>query len=216
MTSKGRSLAGDTLLKAAVSAEHKGVVVHDVLEARLVENSGEVLLGQSHTHSVGKALSKRSSGNLHSSSDHVLGVAGGERPQLAELLQVFNTEVVSGQMKHGIQKSTRVTIGKDKAVAVGPVGVLGREVHDFREQDVSDGSTTHRSAWVTRVGLFNHVRRQNTDRVNASSIERHDGVINYCNFNKPIERDCGRTLRLCRAVLVKKRCFWSVSVCVKP
>lgn len=176
MASKRRSLAGDTLLKAAVAAKNEGVVVHDVLKTRLVENSCEMLLGEGHAHSVGKSLSERSGGNLNSRSDHVLGVTRSQRPQLTELLQILNTKIVSGQMKHGIQECTRVTIGKNETIAVCPSGVLGREVHELGEKDVSDGGAAHRSARVARVRLFNHVRRQHTDRVNASSIKRHDGV----------------------------------------
>lgn len=199
-------LAGDTLLEAPITAQNEGVMVNDVLESSLVVDRSKVLLGQSHTNSVRQTLSKRSSGHLHTGSDHILGVAGGKGAQLAELSQILDTEVVARQVKHGIQKSTRVSVGKNEAVAVGPLGVLRRIVHELREKNVSDGSATHGSSGVARVGFLDHVRGQDTNGINASSIKRHDSLTHCYNFND-LCRDCASGSLLSNPSMSRKRRF---------
>lgn len=57
LPSQGSSLAGNTLLQAAVSGDHEGVVVEE-LEAGLVEGGSHVSLTDGQTNSVGETLTK--------------------------------------------------------------------------------------------------------------------------------------------------------------
>jgi DNA-directed RNA polymerase subunit E'/Rpb7 len=40
--------------------------------------------------------------------------------QLAELLEVVQREVVAGEVQHGVQQGTAVTVGQHETVTVGP------------------------------------------------------------------------------------------------
>jgi hypothetical protein len=70
------SLAGHALLHASIAQEDICVVV-DQLKSGLVVDSGTMLRGNGKTHGVGKALSKRSTGNFDTVGIVSLGVAGG-------------------------------------------------------------------------------------------------------------------------------------------
>ena len=47
----------------------------------------------------------------------------------------------------------RRNVREDEAITVGPVGVLGVEVHELVEENVSDGGHAHGGTGVTGVGL---------------------------------------------------------------
>lgn len=174
MSSKRAGLAGHALLQAAVTAQNKRVVVHDTLEVGRVEHGGQVLLRHRHTHSIRETLSQGTSGHLHAGSQHVLWVARSAGAQLAELLQVVQGQVIASQMQHGVQQCARMSIGKHKAISVGPLGVLGRVVHHLGEQNVCDRGAAHRSTRVTGVRLLHHIGREHTDGINASIDQGHD------------------------------------------
>jgi len=44
-------------------------------------------------------------------------------------------------------------VREDETIAVQPFGVLGVECHEFVEEDMGHRGQTHRSTWMSRVGL---------------------------------------------------------------
>lgn len=81
VTSHGGGLGGDTLHGAAITEEHVGVVV-DELIAGLVEDASGVSLGNGQTNGVGETLAKRTSGDLNTGGVVSLGVTGGDAVEL--------------------------------------------------------------------------------------------------------------------------------------
>lgn len=71
----------------------------------------------------------------------------------AEFLDVIHGESIAEKVEESILKHASVTVGENETVAVNPVGVLGVEVHELVEQDVSHGGHAHRGTGVTGVGL---------------------------------------------------------------
>lgn len=57
------------------------------------------------------------------------GVAGGHGVVLTEVLDFFHGEVESGEVEPGVKEHGSVSGGKDEAVTVDPLGVLGVVLH---------------------------------------------------------------------------------------
>ena len=75
----------------------------------------------------------------------VLGVAGGLRAELAELLDVvLEADVVAGQVQRRVQQHRRVPARQHEPVAVGPLRMARVVAHDPRVQDVGERRQRHR------------------------------------------------------------------------
>src|SRR3546814_1805561 len=96
-------LVRDAFHHAAVAHEHPGAVV-DHGEFGAVEALREQLLGQREAHGVGEALAERAGGGLHARGHEVLGMAGGLRFELAELLDLFDRQVVAGPVQQRVMQ----------------------------------------------------------------------------------------------------------------
>ena len=81
VTSHASGLAGNTLHGAAITEEHVGVVVEELI-AGLVEDTGGVSLSDGQTNGVGETLTKGASGDLNTRGVVSLGVTGGDAVQL--------------------------------------------------------------------------------------------------------------------------------------
>lgn len=64
-------------------------------------------------------------------------------------------------------KSTGMTVGEDKTITVLEVRVLRVGMKELGEQGVSNGSATHRSTRMTRVGLADNVSSKHTDSIDS-------------------------------------------------
>ena len=95
-------LVRDALFQVAVAAGDPRAVV-DERAAFGVEARGEHLLGQRHAHARGDTLPQGAGGRLHAGRYLALGVAGRPRAQLAELLEVVQGKVETGQVKGGVE-----------------------------------------------------------------------------------------------------------------
>lgn len=81
VTGHGGSLGGNTLHETAVTEEHVGVVVEQLV-AGLVEDTTSVGLGHGETDGIGETLAERTSGNLDTRGVVSLGVTGGNAVDL--------------------------------------------------------------------------------------------------------------------------------------
>ena len=135
---------------AAIAHEDVGVVVNDV-QAVFIEFGSQDFFGQSHAHCVGNTLSQRAGRGFHAVGVTVFGVAGGFAVQLAEVFQVFDGYVVSGQVQQAVQQHGRVAIGKDEAVAVVEFWVGRVMIEELRPQYFRHFRHTHRCAGVAGV-----------------------------------------------------------------
>lgn len=68
--------------------------------------------------------------------------------QLAEVFQIFNAQVVAGQVQQAVQQHRRMTVGEDEAVAVVEFGIGGIVIEEFRPQCFRHFRHTHRRAGV--------------------------------------------------------------------
>jgi hypothetical protein len=163
-------LGGDALHEVAVGDDREDAVVLDLgAEVRAQE-----ALGHRHPHAVGEALAQGTRGDLHAGRDVdavALGVAGGQRAPLAEVLELVERQVVAAEVQHGVQEHRAVAGGEDEAVAVGPRRVCGVVLHDPREEQIGDGSHRHRQPRVPGVGCLDAVHGQRADGVDAQAVD---------------------------------------------
>jgi hypothetical protein len=142
-------------------------VVDDVVAQAGVEHP--LAEGQAGAHR--DALAKRAGGGLDAGRVAVLGVAGGGRAELAEVLEVLEREAVPGEVEHRVEEHRGVAGAEHEAVAVRPVGVLGRVAHHARVEHVGDRGERHRRAGVAGVRLLHRIHGQRADRVHAQRLE---------------------------------------------
>jgi hypothetical protein len=152
-------LAGDSLHQVAVGADDVDVVVDDLVPGA-VEAVGEEALGDGEADGIGEARAERTGGRFDARGDEVLGVPGGARLPLAELLQVVEAEVVAAEMQGRVLQDAGVPGREDEAVAVRPVGIGGVVPQVLRVEQIGQRCQSHGRAGMTRIGLLYGVHRQ--------------------------------------------------------
>ena len=160
----------DPFLHTAVATDGVDVVIHDGTVG-LIIGRGQMRLGQRHADSRGIALPQRPGGGLHARCDPVLGMAGGEAAELAELLELIQRQIVAGQMKQAVDQHGAVAAGQHEPVAVEPLGISRVVAQEARPQHVGDRRHAHRHAGVAGVGLLDAVHGQAADDVGAKLIK---------------------------------------------
>ena len=155
---------GDTFHQTAVAHKSIGVVVDDVV-AVAVELRRENFLSRGHAHRVGNALAQRPSGGFDTGGITVFGMAGGFAVQLAEVFQVVDRQVVTAQVKQRVDQHGAVTIGKHKAVAVGPLGVGRVVLQVVAPQHLGNIGHAHGRTRMAGLGFLDGVHTQSANGV---------------------------------------------------
>ena len=131
---QGDGLVADALHQAAVAGHGVGVVI----DGAVAEAGVHEALGQGHADGVGQPLAEGPGRRLDARRVAVLGVAGGARPELAEVLQLIEGHVlVAGEVEQGIKEHRAVARREDKSVAVRPLGRPGIELQERVKRTVA-------------------------------------------------------------------------------
>ena len=142
--------------QAAVAQEHIGVVVDDVVPGA-VELAGQGALGDGEADGIGGALPQRAGGGLDARRIAVFRMPGGLGVQLAEVGQLFNWQIVAGQVQQGVQQHRTVPVRQHETVAVRPFRI-GRVVAQvIVPQHLGNVSHAHGRAWMTGVGFLDGI-----------------------------------------------------------
>ena len=155
-------LLADAFHQVAVGGEHVGRVIDDVA----AEQRGEMALGDRHADGIGEALAERPGRGLDAGRVAVFGMAGRERTELAEALDLADRHLlVAEKMKQRVEQHRAVAGREHEAVAVGP-GRIGRiEFQETREQHGGDVGRAHRQAGMAGLRLLDRVHRQRANGV---------------------------------------------------
>jgi hypothetical protein len=157
MASERCGLRGNTLHVATITHDNVGVVV-DEIHTGLIETGSQVFLSKGKTNTVGNSLAEGAGGNLNTLGKEILGVTGGLGSPLTELLEVLNAHVIAEQVEERVLEHGAVTSREDKAVAVGPFGVLGVCSDELLEENIRHGSASHGKTGMARVSLQREIR----------------------------------------------------------
>ena len=185
----GSGLVGDALHKVAVRADGEGPVVHDLVPDTVVP-VGEEPLGHRHPDAVGEALSERTRRRLHARRHEVLGVARRNGTRLAEAFDLVERQVVTGEVQQRILQDGGVARRKDKAVPVGPVGVLRVVPQELRVDRVRQRGECHRRPRVAVARLLHRVHCQGPHGIYGPprhvrpgfEIQRTSLLVEFCCF----------------------------------
>ena len=96
----------------------------------------------------------------------VLGMAGRERAELAEALDLVDRHLlVAEQMQQRIEQHRAVAGRQHEAVAVGPGRVGGIEFQEAGEQDGRHVGRAHRQAGMAGFGLLDRIHGERPDGI---------------------------------------------------
>ncbi len=172
---QGAGFVRDAFHHAAVAHEDPGAVVDDLV-AGLVEFVGQQFLSHRHTDGVGDALAQRAGGRFDADGVTVFRVARGLGVHLAEALQLFDRQVIAGQVQQRVHQHGAVAVGLHEAVTVGPLRIDRVVAQVMVPQHLSDLGHAHRRAGVPGVGLLYGIHRQHANRA-GDVIEFRGGYI---------------------------------------
>ena len=178
---QGGSLAGNAFHHAAVAAEGVYAVIHHG-KFRLVELGGQHGFGDGEAHGVGDALTQRAGGGFHAGGVAIFGMAGGLAAPLAEVLQIIHRQAVAEQVQQGVEQGAGVTVGKDEAVAVLPLRILGVVAHGVGPHGISHGGHAHGRAGMAGIGLLHGIHGQGADGIDRLLLNvHHKRSFNFCS-----------------------------------
>ena len=167
MSAKRDRLLADAFHQVAVGGQH----ISGVIDDGVTEDRGEMALGDRHADGIGEALAERAGGGLDARRMAVLGMAGGERAELAEALDLLDRHrLVAEQIKQRIEQHRAVAGGEHEAVAVGPRRIGRIELEKLGEQHGGDIGRAHRQAGMAGLGLFDGIHRQRADGIGHAVV----------------------------------------------
>ncbi len=155
---------GDAFHQVAIADQGVGHVVNERVVVA-VEARRQPALGDGHADSVGQPLPQRPGGSLDAGRQVQLRVAGRQAAPLAEVHQVFQRQVVAGQVQQAIEQHGAVPGRQQEAVAVEPPRIAGVELHELRPQNDGGVGHAHRQTGVAALGLLHRIHRQAADDV---------------------------------------------------
>ena len=145
------------LLDGAVGNIGIGLVRHPLAEA-----GGHEALRNGSAQRHGVPLTQRTRGVLHTAHHVHLGVPRSHAAPLAQRLQVLG-RIAARQRQRRIEHRRHVARIEEEAVPVGISHIIGIVTQEFREEHRNEIGTAHRAAGVSRLRLFDHCGRQDTD-----------------------------------------------------
>ena len=159
---KRADFVADAFHHAAIAKEAVGAVVDD-LKAVAVEFRRKHLFGKRHADGVGDALTERTGRGFHPRRNADFRVPRRFAAELAEILDVFDRNVIARQMQHRVLQHGAVTVGENEAVACRPLGISRIVTQVSREQRHGDVGHAHGHAGVAGLGAFDRVHGKGAD-----------------------------------------------------
>ena len=131
-----------------------------------------MLLGERHADGVREALAERPRRRLDADLELALGVARDARAELAEILQLVELDVVTGQVGDRVQQHRAVAVRQHEPIAVVPMAVGRIESEVIVPEHLGDVGHAHRHAGVPRARGFDGIHRQHANRVREPAARR--------------------------------------------
>ncbi len=163
-------LAGNALHQIPVPTDGVDVMVHHV-EAGAVVALGQPALGHSHAHARGKTLAQRTGRGLDARSVAIFRMARCLAPPLAEVFQLFQRQVVAGEVEQAVEQHGAMPGAEDEAVPVAPLGVGRVVAQEVGPQSEGGLGHAHWHPRVAGVGGLHTIRGQHADGVDGLAFE---------------------------------------------
>jgi hypothetical protein len=173
MASQACSFTGNALHSTTIAKNAEGMVGNEIKPIS-VEDGSRVSLSNGKANGIAKTLAKRTSGDLDTGSIMGFRMTRSNAADLAKVFQIVHGQLVAKEMQQSILKHASMAVSdcgvgsnssrrvadlrQNEAITIDPVGILGIEGHEFIEEHMGDGSKTHRSSRMTRVGFESGIR----------------------------------------------------------
>ena len=125
-----------------------------------IEHPAQATLFHRHPHPGRHPGPQRSRGDLDPGNHTVFRVTGTDSPGLAEVTQVIEGHIETGQEKLNVLQRRGMSRGQHKAVPPQPLRVLGVQTHDVLVEQIGGTRQRNRGARVSVSGIFYHVPGQ--------------------------------------------------------
>ena len=156
MAREAHRLMIDAFHQAAVTGDHPGAVVYQIIAVDRVQ----MTLGKRKAHRHGKALPQRPGGAFHAVEKKVLRMAGARAAELAEIADILDRRLgVATEVQQRIDQHRSMAGRKDEPVPVRPVRIGRVELQEILEQDGRSVCHAHRHAGVAAIGRLHRVHR---------------------------------------------------------
>ncbi len=143
--------------QVAVGGEHEGVVVDQIL----AELRRQHAFRQRHADRIAQPLAERPGRGLDARGVAVFRMAGRDRAELAEPLDLLDGHrLVAEQIQGRIDQHRAVAGRKYEAVAVRPGRIGGIEFQEAGEKHGRDIRRPHGEAGMSRFRLFDRIHRE--------------------------------------------------------
>ena len=159
-------LVRDAFHQATVAGHHPRAVI-DHLVPGAVERAREFAFGEREPDRVRETLAQRAGRGFDAGTLVILGVTGGLRVQLTEMLDVVDRYRVAGQVQHRVEEHRGVAVRQHEAIAIEPGRVVGVVLQHLPPEHFTNVRETHRRTGVAGVRLLHCIHRQRPDRVGS-------------------------------------------------
>ena len=138
---------------------------------RTVVARRELHLRDRHADRIGDALPQWPGGDLHARGMSALGMPRRLAAPLAELFDVVQRQVVTGQMQQAVEQHRAVPRREHKTIAIDPLRIARIVLEQSCPQRIRHWRGTEWHARMPAVGFLHGVHREEANRVDALLIE---------------------------------------------
>ena len=98
-------------------------------------------------------------------------MTGRQAIPLAELLELFQRQIVAGQMEQAVEQHRTMTGGQYKTIPVGPIRILGVMSQELGPKHVSSIGHAHGHTGMAGIGLLHSINRQGPYSINTKLVK---------------------------------------------
>ena len=141
------------------------MIDHD--KFRSVEGRSQRSFRHGHTHSGCQSLAQRTGRGFNSGSMTIFGMTRGQAALLAKVFQIIKSDLITTEMEQSIEQGRTMAGRKDETIAIRPGRILRIMFKKTAPEGVRHRRSPHRHPRMSGVGLFDHIDRQKTNRINT-------------------------------------------------
>ena len=164
MTRKRRGFGRHAFHQVTVADQPVGVMMNN-LEPGPIVTTGKIRFGDGHAHSIAESLTERACGGFHAGSYTSLGMTRREAAPLAKLFDLFERQIIAGEIEQAVQQHRSVAGRQHESVSIEPMRIGGVMLKKSCPQDIGHRGRAQGEAWVTTVGLLHRIHRQKANRI---------------------------------------------------
>ncbi len=177
MPGERNRLLADAFHQVAVGAEHEGGMVDQVG----AEFGGQMPFGDRHADRGGEPLAERSGRRLDAGGVAVFRMAGCQRAELAEALDLLDRHpLIAEQMQQRVEQHRAVPGREHEAVTIGPSRIGRIEFQEPPEQHGGDIGRPHGQAGVPALRLLHRIHGKRPDGVGHALVLRGVAACGGC------------------------------------